>query len=63
MYICICNAVRECDLRMAANRCPGDAEACFAMLGKRPNCRTCLDEAEEVIADERLMAIAPAYAV
>lgn len=54
MYICVCNAIREDDLRRVARQVPGDAEACYAALGKRPNCGTCLDEADELIFRERL---------
>jgi bacterioferritin-associated ferredoxin len=49
MYICICNAIRENDLRMAALGCDGDAAATYACLGKRPNCGQCLEEAQEII--------------
>lgn len=52
MYVCICNAIRETDLRCAARRCRGNAEAVYAALGRTPQCRQCLEEAEEIIADE-----------
>jgi bacterioferritin-associated ferredoxin len=52
MYVCICNAIKESDLRSAARCCQGDAEALYASLGRTPQCRQCLDEAEEIIADE-----------
>ena len=55
VYVCICNAIRESELRNAARRCGGDAEACYALLGKRPNCGSCLDEAEDMIFEEREM--------
>ncbi len=35
VYICVCNAIRESDLRRVARCVPGDAEACYAALGKR----------------------------
>ncbi len=54
MYVCICNAIKESDLRAAARCCQGDAEALYASLGRTPQCRQCLDEAEEIIADELL---------
>ena len=57
MYTCICNAIRECDVRRAARLVAGDAEAVYAALGKRPNCGQCLDEAEEVIFEERETAL------
>lgn len=53
MYVCVCNAIRECELRRAARLVPGDAEAVYAALGKRPDCRTCLDEAEAIVVEER----------
>ena len=62
MYVCICNAIRESDLRRTARRCPGDAEAVYAALGKRPNCGQCLDDAEDILAEEREMVFLPACA-
>lgn len=62
MYVCICNAIRESDLRRTARLCPGDAEACYAALGKRPNCGTCLDDAQLILDEEREMAFEPAHA-
>jgi bacterioferritin-associated ferredoxin len=56
MYICICNAIRECDLRGAARTCGGDADAVYAALGKTPQCAQCLDEAAEIIIEERFAA-------
>ena len=53
MYVCICNAIRESDLRRAARHCAGGAEACYAALGKRPDCGTCLEDAQEIIEEER----------
>ncbi len=61
MYICNCNGIRETELRAAARRCPGDAEACYAALGKRPNCGACLCEADDLIAEEREMAYVPEH--
>ncbi len=63
MYICICNAIRETDLRSAATRCDGDAEATYATLGKRPNCGQCLEEAQEIIDAERTSACCDVLAV
>ncbi len=59
MYICVCNAIRECELRRAALRCAGDAEAVYAALGKKPNCGQCLDDADDIIVDERTAASIP----
>jgi bacterioferritin-associated ferredoxin len=62
MYVCVCNAIRECELRRMANRCPGDAEAVYAALGKRPNCGQCLDEADAILFEERELGRIPAAA-
>lgn len=53
MYVCICNAIRETDLRNAARVCAGNAETLYAALGKTPQCRQCLDDADDIIADAR----------
>lgn len=54
MYVCICNAIRDTDLRRAARRCDGDAETLYACLGRTPKCRQCLEDAAEIIDDERI---------
>ena len=56
MYVCICNAIRGEILRDAALRCEGNAEAVYATLGKTPQCRQCLEDADELIAEERALA-------
>lgn len=53
MYICVCNAIRECELRAGARRVPGDADAVYASLGKTPQCGQCLDEAAHILIEER----------
>jgi len=62
MYVCICNAIRETDLRCAARRCSGSAEAIYASLGRTPQCRQCLDDAEDIIAQEAACAGMPVAA-
>lgn len=53
MYVCVCNAIRECELRAAARSCSGDVDAVYASLGKEPQCGQCLDEAMHLIIEER----------
>lgn len=55
MYVCICNAIRDCVLRHAARRVEGDAVAVYAALGKAPQCGQCLEEADVIIAEERAL--------
>ncbi|PEQ14618.1 ferredoxin [Novosphingobium sp. PC22D] len=59
MYVCICNAIRITELRDAAQRCHGDAEAIYASLGRPPQCRQCIEEAEDIIEEERIAAKLP----
>ena len=56
MFVCICNSIRESELRTVARRCPGDADAVYAALGKQPQCGQCLDDAAEILIEEREMA-------
>lgn len=58
MYACICNAIRETDLRRAALLHAGDADAVYAALGKTPQCGQCLDDAAEILIEEREKAVA-----
>jgi bacterioferritin-associated ferredoxin len=53
MYICICNGIRERDLRGAARRGEGNAEMLYRTMGKIPQCRQCLDDADAIVAEER----------
>jgi bacterioferritin-associated ferredoxin len=53
MYVCVCNAIRECELRRAARRCKGDVDAVYAHLGHQPQCGQCLDEAAHILIEER----------
>jgi bacterioferritin-associated ferredoxin len=53
MYVCICNAIRESDLRAAARCCSGDVEAVYHALGRPPQCRQCIDEACAILDEER----------
>jgi bacterioferritin-associated ferredoxin len=59
MYVCICNAIRECELRQAARKSRGDAEALYLGLGRPPQCRQCIEDAEDIVADERLSTLLP----
>lgn len=53
MFVCICNAILEDELREIARHGVTDPEAAYAVLGKSPQCGTCLDHADDVMASER----------
>lgn len=55
MYICVCNAIRESELRRAARHVSGDAEAVYSSMGKRPNCGQCLAEVDDILFEERAL--------
>ncbi len=56
MVVCVCNAIRENQVRDAA-RC-GAATACqvYAALGCRPKCGQCSVAARAIIDEERAAA-------
>ena len=60
MYVCICNAIKERELRSAARNCDGNAEAVYHSLGCIPLCGSCLSDADRVIDNERENARLPA---
>lgn len=62
MYVCICNAIRESELRCAARCVRGPAEAVYAAMGKKPDCGQCLCEAEDILEEERDLGFVPAHA-
>jgi bacterioferritin-associated ferredoxin len=59
MYVCICNAIRECELRKAARTSRGDAAALYTAIGRPPQCGQCVEEAEDIIAEERMAPLLP----
>ncbi len=53
MLVCICNAISEDELRDIARQGISEPEAAYAALGKRPNCGTCLDHADDILFAEQ----------
>ena len=50
MVVCICNAIKEKDLR-AAVRCPSERpNDVYARLGRKPKCGQCLLFARNIIS-------------
>ena len=52
MIVCVCNAIREDELREAARKGAACPLGAYASLGCEPLCGCCLDYAQEVIDDE-----------
>jgi bacterioferritin-associated ferredoxin len=53
MIVCVCNAIREDELRAAARQGAPCARTADKALGCQPQCGTCLPCAKEVIDEER----------
>jgi len=56
MIVCVCNAIRETELRQAARdgaSCPTSA---YRLYGRKPRCGQCFSFARELIAAERATA-------
>jgi bacterioferritin-associated ferredoxin len=52
MYVCVCNAIRESDIRACVTdkgaRTPGDI---FRAMGAEPQCRQCVPDMRRIIAE------------
>ena len=50
MFVCLCNGLRDSELKAlgaSGVRCP---ETAYAMLGSHPKCGACLETAQSVLA-------------
>ena len=56
MVVCVCNAIRECQVREAARS--GATTACqvYRCLGQQAKCGQCVQFARAIIDDERAAA-------
>ena len=52
MVVCVCNAIREKDVRAAARSGCTSPGTAYAMYGRRPRCGQCVPFAREIIASE-----------
>ena len=52
MYVCICNAYRDAEIREAARAGVRCAHKAYAALGGEPRCGRCLPTAQELIDRE-----------
>lgn len=63
MIVCVCNAIREEQLRSEARKGARTPARAYAQLGCKSQCGSCLPFACEIIADERkALASSPAPA-
>lgn len=55
MVVCICNAIRENQIRDVARQCQTPCQA-YSALGCRPKCGQCTTVARAIIDEERAAA-------
>jgi len=53
MVVCVCNAIREKELRSAVRDGITSPNAAYAELGRKPKCGQCLSFAKTIINSER----------
>lgn len=53
MVVCVCNAIREKDVRAAARDGAHDPCSAYKAMGRRARCGQCFPFAKEIIAAER----------
>ena len=53
MYVCICNALRDKELKVAAGANARTVADVFRSCGKRPRCGKCLHDVAQMIEDSR----------
>ena len=52
MVVCVCNAIKERDLRDVARSCQiRCAKAAYAQMGRKPKCGQCLPFARNIISE------------
>lgn len=56
MVVCICNAIREQDLKDALREGTARPTEIYARLGRRPKCGQCLSFAQSIISRETATA-------
>lgn len=49
MVVCICNSIRESEVRDAVRNGATCARSAYAQLGRRPRCGQCLPFAREIV--------------
>lgn len=56
MIVCVCNALKESQVRQAARDGAGCPSSAYAACGRKPRCGQCFSFAREIIASERSAA-------
>ena len=59
MFVCLCNAIRESEVRELARAGATTADAVYKSLGCEPHCETCTEYLQSVIDAEASTLIGP----
>jgi bacterioferritin-associated ferredoxin len=62
VFVCICNRVRECEVRSAVRRGARCEESVGEACGAGTSCGTCLERICDLIEEEAADTLAPAAA-
>ena len=63
MYVCLCNALKESDIRkVVRDHGPSTPDQVFDLLGVKPECRRCIPDIRHLMREEGCSAPTP-YAV
>nr|WP_047166740.1 (2Fe-2S)-binding protein [Sphingomonas sp. Y57] len=56
MVVCVCNAIKESQVRDAARKGANCPRSAYEALGRRPRCGQCLPFARSIIDEESVAA-------
>ena len=56
MVVCICNDIRETEVRDAVRKGAGSVYSAYRALGRRPKCGQCLPYARSIVDEETVAA-------
>ena len=56
MVVCVCNAIREADVRDAVRKGASCAYTAYQALGRKPRCGQCLPYARSIVEEESVAA-------
>ena len=55
MYVCLCNGIRETELRQLSREGVRDVKTAYARLDSELECQCCQEEAQMVLNDEKIL--------
>ena len=56
MYVCICNAIRDAEIRELARGGVAEPERVYELCGAAPACSSCVEWIQEILDEENARA-------